>query len=81
MHLTAVVQTGKTVSAASEITYFPLACLNVHHSGLVLFCEVFEQDHVVLFIGVVNKHCLGAHTQHLKRGRGEGTRLSSESLE
>lgn len=32
---------------------------------MVLFCEVFEQYHVVLFIGVVDKYRLGAHTQHL----------------
>lgn len=32
---------------------------------MVLLCKVFEQDHVVLFIGIVDKHCLCAHAQHL----------------
>lgn len=51
--------------ATTAQTGFPLACLNIHHCSVVLFCEVFQQDHVVLFIGVVDEHCLGAHTQHL----------------
>lgn len=58
--------TGKAVSsAAAESTCFPLARLNIHHCSVVLLCEVFEQDHVVLLVGVVDKHSLGAHTQHL----------------
>lgn len=44
---------------------------------MVLFCEVFEQDHVVLFICVVDKHRLGAHAQHLRDT--EESRLSLES--
>lgn len=44
---------------------------------MVLFCEVFEQDHVVLFIGVVDKHRLGAHTKHL--ANTEESQQSSES--
>lgn len=56
---------AKAVSAETEPTCFPLACPNIHHGGMVLFCEVLEQDHVVLFVGVVDEHRLGAHTQHL----------------
>lgn len=53
------------MSATTPLTCFPLACFDVHHCSVVLFCEVFEQDHLVPLIGVVNKHRLGAHTQHL----------------
>lgn len=45
---------------------------------MVLLCEVFEQDHVVLFVGVVNKHRLGTHTQHLIYTQEE-SQLSLES--
>lgn len=43
---------------------------------MVLFCEVFEQDHVVLFIGIVDKHSLRAHAQYLT-----GTTESQLSLQ
>lgn len=49
----------------ADPTCFPLACLDVDHNSVVLLCEVLEQDHVVLLVGVVNKHRLGAHTQYL----------------
>lgn len=64
----------------AERTCFPLARLDVDHNSVVLLREVFKQDHVVLLVGVVNKHRLGAHTQYLKdthkmkcrAGRGGG---------
>lgn len=40
---------------------------------MILFREVFEQDHVVLFISVVNKHRPSSHAQHLKDTRGVTT--------
>lgn len=51
---------------------------------MVLFCEVFEQDHVVLFVGVVDKHCLGAHTQHLtdkQRSHDSALRVREHSVQ
>ena len=70
--------------AATAPTCFPLACLDIHHRSMVLFCEVFEQDHVVLFVGVVDKHCLGAHTQHLtdkQRSHDSAYRVREHSVQ
>lgn len=54
-------------SVITGLTCFPLARFNVDHSRVVLLREVFQQDHVVLFVGVVDEHRLGSHTQHLER--------------
>ena len=48
---------------------------------MVLFCEVFEQDHVVLFIGIVDEDCLGANTQHLTDTHTHKSQLSLLSQE
>lgn len=69
---------AKAISAETEPTRFPLARLNIHHGGVVLLCEVFEQDHVVLFVGVVDEHRLGAHTQHLTQTSTEESQPSSK---
>ena len=58
------------------LTGLPLAGLDVDHGCVVLLREVLEEDHVVLLVGVVHKHRLGAHAQHL--GEGE-THLESRA--
>lgn len=52
----------------SSRTCSPLTSLDIHHSSSVFLSEVFEQNHVVLFIGIIDEDSLSPHTQHLMNG-------------
>lgn len=50
---------------SSTRTCSSLTSLDVHHSSSVLLSEVFEQNHVVPFVGIIDEHSLSPHAQNL----------------